>query len=423
MLKLLISTLLFSFIFSIIKIPFKTKENPIKQGLTYVDSRVRNYEMGEIFIGEPSQKIRLIIATSYYHFIIANSKEKIDEIYSNISSSTSSLISNEKKIYYYNNYKGGFLAQDNFMFYNEKDKKKSYVNIPFLINDYDDEISGLLGLNLLKERNDEDLNFVKVLLEKKVIASSIWTIKYLNDNEGELIIGDYPHKYNNNYDENFLKFTKVEINYNKDWKIQFDEIKFDNDIQSSSISKFGIFVIENGLIKGPSEYEILFLQKLNKTNNCFELKREFSLVYYYCNKNTDIKLLPIITFYHRELNFTFNLTYEDLFIEKNGKYYLLMSFNKNHRLNEWTLGRIFMKKYEMIFDPENKLIGFYNDYKGKSFNISFTILIIFIIIIIGLIVIVNHIMKLKRRKTRANEIDEVYDYVPANQEILGIKDI
>jgi flagellar biosynthesis/type III secretory pathway M-ring protein FliF/YscJ len=82
-----------------------------------------------------------------------------------------------------------------------------------------------------------------------------------------------------------------------------------------------------------------------------------------------------------------------------------------------------MKKYEMIFDPENKLIGFYNDYKGKSFNISFTILIIFIIIIIGLIVIVNHIMKLKRRKTRANEIDEVYDYVPANQERLGIKDI
>ena len=389
MLKLLISTLLFSFIFSIIKIPFKTKENPIKQGLTYVDSRVRNYEMGEIFIGEPSQKIRLIIATSYYHFIIANSKEKIDEIYSNISSSTSSLISYEKKIYYYNNYKGGFLAQENFMFYNEKDKKKSYINIPFLINDYDDETSGLLGLNLLKERNDEDLNFVKVLLEKKVIASSIWTIKYLNDNEGELIIGDYPHKYN------------------KDWKIQFDEIKFDNDIQSSSISKFGIFVIENGLIKGPSEYEILFLQKLNKTNNCFELKREFSFFYYYCNKNTDIKFLPIISFYHRELNFTFNLTYEDLFIEKNGNYYFLMSFNKNHRLNEWTLGRIFMKKYEMIFDPENKLIGFYN----------------FIIIIIGLIVIVNHIMKLKRRKTRANEIDEVYDYVPANQEILGIKDI
>ena len=66
MLKLFISILSFSFIFSLVKIPFKTKENPIKQGLTYVDSRVRNYEMGEIFIGEPSQKIRLIIATSYY---------------------------------------------------------------------------------------------------------------------------------------------------------------------------------------------------------------------------------------------------------------------------------------------------------------------------------------------------------------------
>jgi hypothetical protein len=30
-------------------------------------------------------------------------------------------------------------------------------------------------------------------------------------------------------------------------------------------------------------------------------------------------------------------------------------------------------------------------------------------------------MKLKKRKVRVNEIDEVFDYVTANQEILGIK--
>ncbi len=419
MLKLFISILSFSFIFSLVKIPFKTKENPINQNLTYIDSRVKNFEMGEIFIGEPPQKIRLNIATSYYHFIIATSKKKINDIYSNISSSTSSLISTEKKTYYYKNYRGGFLAQENFKFYNEKNKKKSYNNIPFFINDFDGESSGLLGLNFIKERDDEDLNFIKVLLEKKIISSSIWSIKYLNDNEGELIIGDYPHKYNNNYDENFLKFTKVEINYNKDWKIQFDEIKYDNI--TSGKSKFGIFVIESGLIKAPIEYKNLFLKKVNKTNNCFELQREFAFVYYYCNKNTNIKLLPTIYFYHRELNFTFNLTYEDLFVEKNGYYYLLIAFNNNYAFSEWTFGRIFMKKYEIIFDPENKLIGFYNDFKSKSINFTFTILIIFIITIIGLIAIINHIMKLKKRKVRVNEIDEVFDYVPANQEILGIK--
>ena len=256
-------------------------------------------------------------------------------------------------------------------------------------------------------------------MEKKIISSSIWSIKYLNDNEGELIIGDYPHKYNNNYNENFLKFTKVEINYNKDWKIQFDEIKYDNI--TSEKSKFGIFVIESGLIKAPNEYKNLFLKKVNKTNNCFELQREFAFVYYYCNKNTNIKLLPTIYFYHRELNFTFNLTYEDLFVEKNGNYYLLIAFNNNYGFSEWTFGRIFMKKYEIIFDPQNKLIGFYNDFKSKSINFTFTILIIFIITIIGLIAIINHIMKLKKRKVRVNEIDEVFDYVPANQEILGIK--
>ena len=76
MLKLFISIISFSLIFSLVKIPFKTKENPINQNLTYIDSRVKNFEMGEIFIGEPPQKIRLNIATSYYHFIIATSKKK-----------------------------------------------------------------------------------------------------------------------------------------------------------------------------------------------------------------------------------------------------------------------------------------------------------------------------------------------------------
>ena len=76
MMKILISILLFSHIFSIIKIPFKTIENKIDKNHTYLHSLRKNLEMAEINIGEPIQTIKLHIATSYYHFIIANSKKK-----------------------------------------------------------------------------------------------------------------------------------------------------------------------------------------------------------------------------------------------------------------------------------------------------------------------------------------------------------
>ena len=79
----------------------------------------------------------------------------------------------------------------------------------------------------MKDRNTEDLNFINILFKKKLINSPIWSIKFLNDKEGELIIGDYLHKiYNNEYDGNYLKFTKVELfPYIVNWKIQTTRVK------------------------------------------------------------------------------------------------------------------------------------------------------------------------------------------------------
>ena len=421
MLKLLTAITIFSYIHSIIKIPFKTIINPIEENLTYIDSLKENNEMIEINIGNPLKKIQLFLKTTYYQFIIPNSKIIKDNVYSNISSSTSSLISKEKKEFYYQSYFGGYLAQDNFMFYNEKGKKITFEKLPFLITDYKNNSPGIIGLNLMKDRNTEDLNFINILFKKKLINSPIWSIKFLNDKEGELIIGDYLHKiYNNEYDGNYLKFTKVELfPYIVNWKIQFDSILYDKEY--SIISRYASFILETGLIKAPIEYSKFFLNKLNTSNNCFELNRKSGFFYFYCNKKTNIKLLPNIYFYHRELNFTFILTYEDLFKEINGYYFLLMSFNKFQEFKEWGLGKPFLKKYLFVFIFEKKLIGFYTNYKGKSnIALSYKIIMIFIFIIIGLIWFINQIFKLKKRKVRVNEIEEIFDYTPANQKSLLI---
>ena len=39
----------------------------------------------------------------------------------------------------------------------------------------------------------------------------VWTLKYKNENEGEFIIGGYPHEYDKNYEEKNLKNVKAEM--------------------------------------------------------------------------------------------------------------------------------------------------------------------------------------------------------------------
>ena len=56
------------------------------------------------------------------------------------------------------------------------------------------------------------------------------------------------------------------------------------------------------------------------------------------------KSYPTIYFFSVNLNYTFTLTSEDLFLEKDDKLYFMI-FSKNENINNWRLGEIFLKKY------------------------------------------------------------------------------
>ena len=111
------------------------------------------------------------------------------------------------------------------------------------------------------------------------------------------------------------------------------------------------------------------------------------------------------------MNFT--LTYEDLFIEKNGKYYFIILFNID--VNMWRFGYLFLKKYQAVFNTDKQTVSWYNE-PEKKVNIVSILLIICIIfaIIIGLLLSYIFIYKPLRvqRKKRANELIEEFDYTP-----------
>ena len=79
-----------------------------------------------------------------------------------------------------------------------------------------------------------------------------------------------------------------------------------------------------------------------------------------------------------------------------------------------------MKKYELVYDLDRKIIGLYKEKKiiGKNgkikINIYLFILIILILIIIGLGIYIIYYIK-KPRKSKAFELDdENFDYNPSN---------
>ena len=96
--------------------------------------------------------------------------------------------------------------------------------------------------------------------------------------------------------------------------------------------------------------------------------------------------------------------------------------------SDWTLGNIFMRKYQFIFNLDTKEIGFYNpkleknsnknngnkdiQKENKAYKITNVILIgILVIILVGIGIFIKMKFYTKNsKKKRANELDDDYEY-------------
>ena len=85
-----------------------------------------------------------------------------------------------------------------------------------------------------------------------------------------------------------------------------------------------------------------------------------------------LKAFPKLVFKIDDFNEEFEFTYKDLFKPVyDNKYYLFLFFTEIFKkpLNNiyqpkdypWTLGRIFLKKYQFVFDSINKKVGYYKN--------------------------------------------------------------
>ena len=436
---------------SYIIIPFKTfKTSDSKKSINIAENFLHSFLNNTIYIeieaGVPSQKIPAIILSEEFGFFITNHKCLIPSSFDNIEKSKTFWKSEffKENTFDFPNQKDISFGNDIFEFPTETSKRKQAL-LNFM---YSPNIKkGSKGSNIKeKERNldvdntddnnkytcaaigirgaqyygkDYEKNLVNQLFNKNIINNNYFSIIYSSEDEGTFLIGTEPHKYDKkNYFENQLRYINNEENNNLFWSLHPSEIYFtiENKIYNLTNNLLCSLEYNLGVIYGTENYlnliKELFFNKLILENKCHEEIVHSIYTIFFCNNKNDIENFPTLNIYLQQILFTFSLDYNDLFYEKDGKYFFRIIFDRNNKI-QWKLGKPFLKKYVFVFDYDSKKIGIYNDNLSKSNRIkSITYIFLNVLIFIGIsfICYLGYYYGTSVYNTAINEKEEEYEY-------------
>ena len=375
---LLIFLIYISYINSIVVFPFKISQKNEKKIKTSNDLYSTSY------LGDPKQLTDIYFTSSeYLYFLDINQCKGYNYFNKNFStyeiSKFSIYVDDEDdelgKV-------RAFQVNETFYYYSDSKltNLEKITNFPFLIKEKDlQSQQGCLLLGILfrtkKDNNNREINFIEQLKNRKIINSYTWTFKFTNDYEGLFILGGEPHTYDpSNYNEsNYVTTLPPTQQYisSLGWNMTFEKVySGENQISDSTHNRFS-FSIEFFL--GDNRYnKTIYIQYFKKYID--EKRCSFHYVstghcYYYCDKkkftNEDINKLPALSFLNIRLEMNFSFIGEDLFYEDNDYYYFRVYF-MDYSAPNWLLGQPFFKKYQLIFNYDQKTIGFYNNWRKEK---------------------------------------------------------
>jgi hypothetical protein len=368
-------------------------------------------------IGTPSQEIKVQIKMLQFSLCVRN-----NTIYKYNTSSTYKKNGNEFSAYNADYYRA--IPSNESIIIRNVDEVLNDIKFMLTTNSKYD-LDGILGLQI-HENNylTYGHGLINQLKLKKLINNEVFFFNYdSTKDEGELIIGEYPHlldKFGDKYHKNQLETTNIHMpTFDILYNVLFRSVYWDGkEIETSAIGKINI---EDGYIIGSKSYEeavYKFFQPHIVNKKC--KSQEVNVLYttYICDEyeNLNISSFPNLIFYNSDTNYNLTITYKDLFVKKGEKIYFMIVFDKKGYNAQWTLGSIVLRKNMIVFDMDKRLIGFYDPnnakYKKEKLNTSLYIIFITIagIIIIALIGFILYKFVWKKKGKKAYELNDDYDY-------------
>ena len=205
----------------------------------------------------------------------------------------------------------------------------------------------------------------------------------------------------------------------KTWGINFKQVNF-NHTSVSSFSAISLIRVEYNFIVAPHNFlpvlqrEFLYLSEIkDKCRLLSSHKYQFIL----CDKDLNIEKFPNLEFYSDDLNHTFILNGNDLFVydEKNEHLLFLIIFDIYNLVETfWELGLPFLLKEKLFFNLEKESLGVcLNEKSSIKTNSLYLVINVAIITFLCSLVIGLFSMKTNKtqRKKRINELEEDFEYV------------
>ena len=402
---------------SYIVYPFKksTKENK-----SYPENLLQNDLEITLKIGTPPQSVDLNLRSRIYTFFVTSSQVNLPYKLFNEKESTSLVQISKRETNFTNmEYSKGLKISES-IYINNKELKGITLMLGTELA-YNE--CGALGLRLINSHeSSNDLSFIYQIKKYANLDSYTFTLKYKNDEEGDLIIGAYPHVYDNKFNEKNFFYSKAGSNKNGvNWVLNFDVIKYNNKSVNVG-SKKSLINIEYGLIQAPFKYKNYFKNNFygDRCSEKFNERRNVTIVH--CSSNFDITSFKDLIFELKDIETQFVFTYKDLFIKENNEYIFGIVFDEDVDAKDptWIFGKPFMKKYELVYDLDRKIIGLYKEgnespSEKSKVNVVFIILLIILVLAVAVLSYFIFFYLKKTRKSRAFELnDDNFDYVPSN---------
>ena len=360
--------------------------------------------------------------------------------YSTFLSSSYEVINDPKM----NNMKNSVMASDYIKIFNDKNilnNNEKLIKIIFRHSyDKNKNISFACGcVGLLSPIDNSEIikksNFINQIRDILGTTDYSFSIQYnqkdnLDDmDDGILIIGEESLERVNN--PNLIPIYAKPKGYNTKLQWEFDINKITVGNKSiENIDEYFDTIIKASLdgIQIPyffyQELNSIFFNKYYSNNICQNEITNNLYVIISCNSDLftqkDIESFPEINFFKYNIGFNFTFTGKDLFTKKGDKYFFKMVIYYQNHFKSFYFGRLFLKKYKVIFNPEFKSMYFFennkninvmkNEVKKSSTMISLGFIFIGILfLIIG--IFLGRRYCIKRRKLYANELeDDNYAY-------------
>ena len=228
-------------------------------------------------------------------------------------------------------------------------------------NDYE---QGKLGLGYKQEHGD-DFNFIRKLKLNNIIDREIFSI---NHETKELIIGDVPPQFQNQL---YTTCPVVETNdlddeYRQAWACELTHLAFNLDKKDKNFDLDQAFEV-NARITFDSAYPYISIPKRhinefkkrymnNYFNNSYKEVRDEDTTYFIC---TDEELVFGASISFIIEGYAYIIPWNKLFLKnEEGEYELLIRFYKEND-NIFGFGAPFMDFFTVVYDYEEKEVGFY----------------------------------------------------------------